>query len=241
MPDPEKKEKTGQEQQPGEGGGAADKNKAGGGEGAGGGDLSVALKQERERRKALQDEVEALKKQVAKGGSGGADLDLSQFEITDDEVVNGNAAEINRKMREAIQTAYRSMDDRINSRLQGLTSGQMVDSILSKYSVFSHDDAELRGDAIVAATRAVKQLGENFTEDDLDTAIGGVAKRFSRYVAQKAAEAEADDEDEDLPPAGGGAAEAAHLSTDEPPKSMREAKALARKLFKRAVRSGSKR
>lgn len=215
--------------------------------GKGGGDLSVALKQEREKARAAKEENQQLREQLEQlqqqnGTSEAAgDLDLSDFEISDDDLIDGNAETVNQKLRGAIQSVYRKAQEDIRHQLKSQETAKTVDGIMGEFSIFQDEDDELRNDANAAAVQAVKNLPDNYTSDDLRTALQGVAQRFSRYKVARTngsggggegngGEGDGGGGSAGEPVGAPGSSDAAHLDQDKAPETWDEAKSLADKI-----------
>lgn len=236
---------TEKKQQPGTGGGAADTGAAASDKSkSDGGDLSVALKQEREERKRLREENDTLQEQLKslkqdKETSGAAgDLDLGKYEISEDDIIEGNAKALNDKLRGAIQQVYRQTRQDLDRQLTSKQTAQTVDNIMGEFSIFADEDKELQTDATSAALKAVKKLPDGYSPDDLRGALKSVAERYSRYKVARTGDGEDGGEGDDTGPVGSPPdAGASHMDRDEPPKNMREAKKLGDKVLKRFMKN----
>ncbi len=204
-----------------------------------GGDKTIALRQERERRQRLSQENEALREKLAAmQQQGGTDesLDFSEFQVTDDEILNGSAEQINRKMQGMIAKATQAAANRMNSQLIGK---QSLDKALGKYEIFSDTgDSELAADALAATEREIEAIPrEERTPAKVEDAIANVAKRYSRYRVDRSEERQGSFDEEvnhPLPTTGGGTGEAAHMKSQaKPPESSEEAAAMARQSARR--------
>ena len=224
------------------GGGTGGKTGQGGNSG-GGGDLSVALKQEREKAKAAKEENQQLREQLEQmqqqsGTSETAgDIDLSDYEITEDDLMDGNAEKINQNLRGAIQSAYRQAREDIRNELKSRETAGTVDSIMGEFTIFQDEDEDLRNDANAAAVQAVKNLPDGYTADDLRNTLQGVAQRFSRYKVARANGEEGEGGEggkgggeSGEPVANPGSSDAAHLDQDKAPETWDEAESLADKI-----------
>lgn len=213
-----------------------------------GGDKTVALREERDRRRQAEadlarerERTRTLARLLVEKGRGqkagtedGLELDLSESIITAEELDAGDVKSINAKIAKAIGAAAEAAAARAVRTAVAATSGEkQVDRLLSRFAIFSDEDAELRRDAQVAAIRAIEELPDGASEAEFDAALEAVAKRMSRYKANKAGE-NGDEAGDDSAPVrvGGGTAAAAHLKFDGPkPKNMEEAGAAAQKML----------
>lgn len=205
------------------------------------GDKTVALKQERERRKALQEELErvtvqrdqALKTAQDAAASKKLTLDLTKLGITQEDLDGGNVAAINLKIQEGLQKVSDEILDKAGAQIRASVESQafqkrMRDEI-AKWDVFSHPSADIAAGATAAAVAAIQALPPDAKEADIQKALEDVAKRWETIAAK--AETKTDEPGkpgtEGVKPAD---SQAAGQLQDPPPtpKTWDEAKALAR-------------
>jgi len=219
-------------------GGQADK-------GSGGGDLSKALKEARDEKKQTKQENEQLRQQLQElqqrnnTSEAAGEIDLSDYEITDDDLMDGDAEKVNEKLRGAIQSVYRKAQEDIKSQLRDRETESTVDSIMGEFSIFQDSDEDLRNDANAAAVEAVKNLPDGYSPDNLRTALQGVAQRFSRYkVARAGGEGGGEGEGGEPPPSPADSG-ASHMDNDKRPETWDEAENLGNKIVNRILKKNA--
>lgn len=183
-----------------------------------------ALKEERTKRQELQRQVEELQSQAAAAGASTEEIDEI---ITEDDLSNLDAKAINEKLKKAL-SPLKNLSSELNDvrkRQATKEERERTEAIVGQFDIFNHDDEELADEARSALETRVKRLADEGKtgEDALKQAAADVAKRFSRFAANKAAAGEEEDEEDLVPPGGGSAADAAHAKP-EPPKTPAEAR-----------------
>lgn len=242
MAEEKKKSAEEQEQEQGKGAGSGG-NGTGGQADKGGGDLSKALKEAREEKKQQKQENEQLRQQLKElqqrdnTSEAAGELDLSDYKITDDDLMDGDAEKVNEKLRGAIQSVYRKAQEDIKSQLKNKETESTVDKIMGEFSIFQDEDEELRSDASAAAVEAVKNLPDGYSPDDLRNTLKGVAQRFSKYkVAREGGEGGGEGEggeEENEPPPSPADSGASHMDQDKRPETWDEAENLGDKIVSR--------
>lgn len=245
---------NGQEGQGGEGatGGSADN-------GGGRGDLSKAVRQERQKRRDLQRELENLKRQQAAAGNqsgngsgGGAgnngdddplnmdDLAFTEDDLDDADKLNRKIAQREQRLRDLAQQGADSGDgggDNVRGTVFDVGYEQM-----DNYGVFNQtDDPDLAMHAEEDTMRALSELGADWTPEKVKQIVEERSRMWERYLARGAGNSnnsqgssQAGDNSHAGPVPGGGpgSAEAAHLEANpEPAKDFNEASKRAARRF----------
>jgi len=218
---------------------AAEKGAASGGPkgGEGGGKVPLeALHEERRKRQALTAELEQTKSQLAalmrqreRGESDADGVDLSGVqipELTQEELDGSDAKAINAKLKQIVTSTAKAVAERV-AVVEG--KGE-IERMLGQYEIFTDtQDPELANDALASALREVRALPKEATRETLAATVEAVARRYSKYRAER--EPAAAEAGPRAPFGGGGSAEAAHLkATYERPKTREDAMRLADKV-----------
>lgn len=225
-------------QQTGEQGGAAHGNRQESGETQPRGDPSVALRQERERRRRLERQLEAIRT-GSQQMEGGEQPTAPQLELSDEDL--DDAESLQTKVNEHVQNAVQNATAQVREQLEASqTVSNEVQQLLDHYNVFNLDDP-ISEDATRAAAEALGELPAGATMDQARETIGNVAKRFDAYRAGQAGTptSEQSGESEEAGPVsvGAGSPESAHFNPQAAPaSSMREAGRRARQEFQQRVR-----
>jgi hypothetical protein len=200
----------------------------------------VALRQERQARRTLEQEVKRLRSAIGQRGSQAgqapamAQTDLDGL-LDDEALLRGDSKKLVGAITQIVQKAVQASQGSI----MAAAVAPQVDAMVGEFAFFQDAgiDEGLRADCMIAAAAAVEGLPAEATAADTRAAIASAVQRYSQYAVGRQA-------DPPKPPEGipgaapGGAVAAAHLADGpmvKPGDSMDTARKAASTLLGRMI------
>ena len=144
-------------------------------------------------------------------------------ELTDDELMSGDAAAIRKRIDEMVEQKVRQSREVPDERRK------LVEDAKKEFAVFADDDEETREISAALMDRAVAELPADADAEQFKKA----AEQVSKKIAKIRTAAQPDEQEQKKVPSPvpveGGSAAATHLE-DAPPKNVADAEALADKI-----------
>lgn len=208
---------------------------------SGKGDPRIALRQERAKRKRLEQELSRVRGEsgtsTEEGGEGGSNEDLPDFSISEEEQDDPNA--LSQKLKAIHQDAVTRATERVRSEMAASQDVQSeAQSILDEFDVFNQD-GPVGEYATRAAADAIGELPAGSSMEDIRSVARGVAQDFDALRAGSSGGGSSSEEgggNEGPLAVGAGSAESAHLHPEAAPQdSLKEAGRMAKQAAARQV------